>query len=335
MTMRKLPAIFLMDEDVLPQAYGPAERAQLDALASFACPPLTAVSLPAFPGSLREVEAIFSGWGMPALHPGLLARLPACRVVFHAAGTVRTFATAAAWERGIRLTSAADANAVPVAEFTLAMTILCLKHAWQRIAELRAGDAARRLDPSMPGAFGSTIGLLSLSRTGQKVAERLRALDVRLLAYDPVADPAVARRLGVELCALDDVFGRADVVSCHMPFLPETAAILRGRHFARMKPGASFINTARGGVIREAELVEVLRLRPDLYAVLDVLQEEPAAADSPFRRLPNVLLTPHMAGSLGAECRRMGGMMVAEAGRYLRGEPLLGEVRSDQLASRA
>jgi phosphoglycerate dehydrogenase-like enzyme len=329
---RKFPAICVMDEAVRPLVYGPAEFAQLAALADFAAPPLTAETLRAFAGDLTGVEAIFSGWGMPELDEALLARLPALKIIFHAAGTVRTFVTAAAWRRGLRLTTAAEANAVPVAEYTLAAITLCLKHAWRRIFELRQHGATARSDATMPGAYGSTVGLLSLSRIGRHVAERLRAYDVRVIAYDPVIDPRTAAALNVELCALADVFARADVVSCHMPLLPATAGALRAHHFAALKPGASFVNTARGDVVDEAELIAVLRARPDVFAVLDVAQQEPIAPDSPLLALPNVVVTPHLAGSLGPECRRMGRMMIAEAQRYRRGEPLHGEVSAAHMA---
>jgi phosphoglycerate dehydrogenase-like enzyme len=329
---RKLQAICVMNGDVHPLVYGPAEWAALAEVADFVAPPFTAETLSAFTGDLTGVEAIFSGWGMPELDAALLARLPSAKIIFHAAGTVRTFVTAAAWQRGLRLTTAADANAVPVAEYTLAAITLCLKHAWRRILELRRQGATARSDATMPGAFGSTIGLLSLSRIGRQVAERLRAFDVRVIAYDPVIDPRTAAALNVELCALEDVFARADVVSCHMPLLPETAGVLRARHFAAMKPGAAFVNTARGDVVCEAELIAVLRARPDLFAVLDVVQQEPIAPDSPLLTLPNAVVTPHLAGSLGPECRRLGRMMIDEAQRYRRGEPLHGEVSAAHMA---
>jgi phosphoglycerate dehydrogenase-like enzyme len=98
-----------------------------------------------------------------------------------------------------------------------------------------------------------------------------------------------------------------------------------------MKPGATFINTGRGGLVRESEMAEVLRARPELWAVLDVTELEPPLPDSPLFELRNVVLTPHIAGSMGPECRRLGIMMVDEVERYLAGQPLLGEVRQQQL----
>ena len=320
-----------MDDEVLPLVYGEEERAALEQVAALVAPPLSALTLQTHAVDLQRVEAVFSSWGMPVVDAALLNRLPRCRVIFHAAGTVRPFVTPDLWSRGMRLTSAAEANAIPVAEYTLAAIIFSLKHAWQRLFELRVRGEYRRTDPTMPGAFESTVGLLSLSRIGRLVAERLRSLDVRVIAYDPVIDPGVARILGVELCTLEQIFQRADVISCHMPLLPETAEVLRASHFSAMKPGAVFINTARGGVVHETEMLQVLRRRPDIFAVLDVVQSEPVTLTSPLLALPNVVVTPHIAGSLGPECRRMGRFMIAEARRYLAGESLQGEVIVKQM----
>ena len=321
-----------MDEAVLDDVYGLNERAALDQLVNFVVPPLSGGSLALDNRDLEEVELVFSGWGIPPLTPELLGRLRSCRIIFHAGGTVRPFATPAMWNRDIRLTSAAEANAVPVAEFALASIIFSLKHAWQRILELRERGEYRRSDPTMPGAFGSTVGLLSLSRTGRQVAERLRGFDVKVIAYDPVINPAIARTLNVELCSLEEIFRRADVVSCHLPLLPETNEILGAAQFMGMKPGATFINTARGGVVRERELLEVLQRRADIFAVLDVVRTEPIPATARWLRLPNLVVTPHIAGSLGPECRRMGQFMIAEVQRYLAGERLLGEVLAADMA---
>ena len=112
------------------------------------------------------------------------------------------------------------------------------------------------------------------------------------------------------------------MISLHTPELPETLGMISGELIAAMKPGATFINTARGAVVREKELIAVLSRRPDLTAVLDVTDPEPPAPDSPLLTLPNVVLTPHIAGSMGREIQRLGRYMVEELQRYLAGEPL-------------
>ena len=150
----------------------------------------------------------------------------------------------------------------------------------------------------------------------------LRAFDLRVIAYDPFVSPAEAAEVGVTLVSLEELFARSDVVSLHPPLLEETVGMVTGQHIAQMKRGATFINTARGEVVREDEMIEVLKRRPDLLAVLDVASEEPPHEDSPLYTLPNVVLTPHIAGSVGQECRRMGQCMVEELARYLAGQPL-------------
>jgi phosphoglycerate dehydrogenase-like enzyme len=167
---------------------------------------------------------------------------------------------------------------------------------------------------------------------GRQVRERLRPFDLRVVAYDPFVTSEEARTLDVDLVSLEDLFESSDVVSLHTPWLPETEGMSLGSHLASMKGNATLINTSRGAVVQEAEMVEVLRERPDLWAVLDVTHPEPPEPDSPLHALPNVVLTPHIAGSLGRECRRMGRLVVDELRRYVEGEPLRHEVTSDRAA---
>ncbi len=131
---------------------------------------------------------------------------------------------------------------------------------------------------------------------------------------------------------LEEVFARCDVVSLHAPHLKETEGMITGRHLRSMQPGATFINTSRGAVVREGEMIDALREWPDLCAVLDVTAPEPPAADSPLYDLTNVVLTPHIAGSMHGECRRMGRYMLEELRRYLRGEPLLWRIDRETAA---
>ena len=187
----------------------------------------------------------------------------------------------------------------------------------------------------MPTGWGATVGLVSLGLIGRRVAEQLRAYDVRVLAYDPLLTAAQCAEIGVAPASLAEIFDGADIISLHTPLLPETMGFIDAALLARLRPGATLINTARGGLMREADLVTTLRARPDVQAILDVTDPEPPARDSPLYDLPNVFLTPHIAGSIGAECRRMGRAMVDEFHRYARGEPLRHTVTREQLARMA
>jgi phosphoglycerate dehydrogenase-like enzyme len=132
------------------------------------------------------------------------------------------------------------------------------------------------------------------------------------------------------MVSLEELFSTADVISLHTPWLPETEGMVTGHHFSIMKEGASFINTARGAIVNENEMVKILSNRPDLFAILDVTHPEPPSHDSPLFELPNVLLTPHIAGSMGEECKRMGDIMVNELNHFLHGEPLDYEIKEEE-----
>jgi phosphoglycerate dehydrogenase-like enzyme len=320
-----------MDEPLRPMLFGDDDLARLEQLVDWAGPRTDPAAFTEDGRRFDDVELIISSWGMPEMNEPFLAKVPRLRALFHAAGTVKAIATAASWGRGIRISNASLENARPTAEFAFAEIILSLKRAWPRVFQLREQRRYVQDDPLAVGSCGSTVGLISLGKIGRLVAQRLATLDVKVLAWDPHVSATDAAALGVELCPLDEVFARAHVVSCHSPLTPETTGMLRRGHFARMKPGATFINTARGALVREAELIAVLQERPDLFAVLDVTEQEPLQPGSPFHGLPNVVLTPHIAGSIGPECRRLGRMMVEDVARYLAGQPLRGEVFQEQL----
>ncbi|HVU15439.1 MAG TPA: hydroxyacid dehydrogenase [Candidatus Didemnitutus sp.] len=321
--------LFVMDAEFFPQAFGPDELSRLGKIVDLAGPAVNGATLRS--GNYQDIELIIGSWGMPQMNGALLARLPRLKVLFYAAGTIKSITTDASWARGIRVTNAALENAKPTAEFTLAEIILSLKRTWERIFLLREKQKYQQRNPLVQGAYGSTVGLLALGKVGKQVAQRLASLDVRVIAYDPVVPAAEATELGVRLCSLEEVFAQSDVVSCHMPSTVQTRHLLGRELFSSMKRGATFINTARGNIVKESELIDVLRDRPDIFAVLDVTDPEPPPADSPLFKLPNVVLTPHIAGSIGLECRRMGRMMVDEVERYLTNRPLLGELRPEQL----
>lgn len=328
---RKLECLFVVDESYFGFLYGAEELAELKRLAHFAHPVTSPANVLTNRAEFAAVEAIFATWGMPVLDAEMLRRFPHLRIVFYAAGTIKSFITPDSWQRGVRVTTAALANAKPVTEFTVAAIVFSLKRVWERMRSLREKDLYRRHCPPIPGCFGTTVGLLALGKIGRCVAAQLRQMDVRVIAYDPYVQPAVAAELGVRLCSIEEVFTTADVVSCHLPLHAGTTCLIDAALLRSMKPDSTFINTARGAVVNESDLVAVLGERPDLYAVLDTIAEEPPRAGNPLLRLPNAIVTPHLAGSMCHECRRMGLMMIDELRRYLAGEPLLGEVLEHEI----
>ncbi len=311
-----MKGLYVLDAGAYDLIYGPAEREAISRQVDIYAPLQTRETLRINSFVLHEAEVFFSGWGCPVLTEELLQLAPNLKVVFYGAGSIKSFVTDAFWKRGIQISSAWVANGIPVVEYCLSQVLFGLKSGYQHIFHCRKERAFARLP--VAGAFGSTVGLISLGVIGRMLAERLKSFEIQIIAYDPY----VPSYPGISMVTLDELFERSDVVSLHTPWLKETEGLITGAHLARMKPYATFINSARGAVVREDELIEVLRQRLDLVAVLDVTYPEPPAPESPLYDLPNVILTPHIAGPLDLECHRNGQFVLEELKRYQAGEPL-------------
>ena len=313
-----LRGIYILDDFEL--IYGSAYK-EINKQVHIYAEPQTKESIKTNPAILSEADIIFSGWGCPKMDRTFLESAPKLKAVFYGAGSIKGFVTEEFWERNITITSAYEANALPVVEFTLSQILFSLKRGWYYINQVKK-NSSLQVREQVPGVYGSTVGLVSLGMIGRKVAEILKQFDCQVIAYDPYVSEQDAKALNVELCSLEDVFRRSDVVSLHIPWIKETEGLITGEHIFSMKPNATLINTSRGAVIREREMIEVLQQRQNLYALLDVTYPEPPVQDSPLYTLENVILTPHIAGSQSKECQRMGEYMSQELGRYLQGHPL-------------
>ncbi len=269
---------------------------------------------------LSQVECLFSTWGMLEFTEAQLDRMPNLKVVFYAAGATDYFCRPLLG-RGIHVISAWRANALPVAEYTVSQIILGLKNYFQLTRNLRS-RAAWKVDAG-PGAYGKTVALLGAGMISGHVQELLKAYDLKVIV--------VPSRKENRTISLEEAFACSQVVSNHFPNRDDNVGVLNGKLFASMPEKAVFINTGRGRQVNEAELCEVLQARPDLTALLDVTYPEPPLEDSPLYRLPNVFLTPHIAGSLNDEWKRMADYMVDELKRYLAGESFLHEVNESML----
>jgi phosphoglycerate dehydrogenase-like enzyme len=279
--------------------------------------------------TLADTEILVSGWGCPRLTADVLARAPRLRAVVHAAGTVKSLVSEALWERGIVVSSAADANAGPVVAFTLAAITFGARRT------LTAAAAYGRGWPDLQdraGGDGRTIGIVGASRIGRRVIAALRASDAgyRLLLSDPYVSHEQARELGAERVELAELCRRSDIVSVHAPLLPETEGLLSADLLKLIPDGGTLINTARGAIVdTEALTRECATGRLDAY--LDVTHPEPLPAGHPLLSLPNVLVTPHIAGAQGSEVRRLGEYAVQEVERLVAGEPPRGAVSRSSL----
>ncbi|MFD9117144.1 hydroxyacid dehydrogenase [Streptomyces bottropensis] len=316
-------ALFAMTAENVPRVFPPEVLSRLRESVEID-PALVAEDFadPRVHKALAEAEVLVTGWGCPRIDRAVLDAAPRLRAVLHSAGSVKGFVTPAVWERGIAVSTAAAANAVPVAEYTLAMILLAGKDILGRRERLRT----ERASPGwgfVPGIgnHGRRVGVIGASRIGRRVIELLRPFDLRVSLTDPYVDEAGAAALGVPLLPLDDLLRTCDIVTVHAPDTPETHRLLDRRALALMPDGAVLINTARGALVDHDALLDELRAGR-LSAILDVTDPEPLPADSPLLDLPNAFVTPHLAGSQGKEVARLGLSVTEEAERLTTGREL-------------
>ncbi|MEV0219106.1 hydroxyacid dehydrogenase [Streptomyces sp. NPDC050704] len=291
------------------------------------------LTTPAAHHALADAELLVTGWGCPPIDAAVLDAAPRLRAVVHTAGTVRHHITAACWERGLAVSSAAAANAVPVAEYTLAMILLANKRVLDTARVYRT--ERRRIDWNAhhpdAGNYRRTVGILSASVIGRRVIDLLRPHDLTVLLHDPYVTDAEARELGAQPVSLPELFAVSDTVSVHTPLLPETRGLVSRELLARLRTGGTLINTARGAVVDQDALTDEA-VAGRLHAILDVTEPEVLPADSPLWDCPGILITPHIAGSKGGELRRLADLALAEVESYALGRPFAHPVRPEHLA---
>ena len=285
--------------------------------------------------ALAAADVLLTGWGCPRVDAAALERLPRLRLVAHAAGTVKAHVDPVCWERGITVTTAAAANAVPVVEFALAQILLAGKDLLGASARYASGTPRPAHEHApLVGNYGRVVGIIGASTIGRGVLERLRTFDVRLLLADPTVTADEAARLGAELVDLDTLMARSDVVSLHAPLLPGTVGMIGAAQLAAMRDGTTFLNTARGRIVDHDALRRELR-SGRISAMLDVTDPEPLEPDDELFTLPNVLLTPHIAGSMGNELHRMAALALDEVEHLAVGAPPRHPVLLEDLARMA
>lgn len=251
-------------------------------------------------GQLTEDELL-------ALIPGIAATLagsePYTPRVFAAANDLHVIARLgvgydavnlpAATARGVAITTTPGGNHDAVAEQVFALLLAVLREVVPQDRDTKAG-LWRRV--SSPALRGKTMGIVGLGRIGKAVAVRAKAFGVNLIAYEPFADQAFVREYGIGLVSLDDLLHKSDIVSLHVPLTPETKHLINRRTLGLMKRGSYLVNSARGGLVCEDDLLDALQAKHLAGAALDVFEDEPAQADNPLFSFDNVVTSPHTAG---------------------------------------
>ncbi len=285
---------------------------------------------------LKQVEYLFSTWGMPHLSRDYIkSNLPKLKVLFYGAGSVQSFAREFL-EEGITVVSAWAANAVPVAEFTVSQIMLCSKGYFQRLKKCSADSWENRKRPAnFEGMYNTKIGIIGAGMIGRLVINMLKAYKCEIFVFDPFLPDEKAAELNVTKTSLEYIFENCAIITNHLANNPQTIGMLNGKLFSLMRPNAAFINTGRGAQVVESDLADAMRECPERVALLDVTMPEPPVEGSDLYKLDNVYLSPHIAGSLGREVERMGEYMCDELENLLAGRALRYSVSLEMLKTMA
>lgn len=311
--------------------------ARLADLAEVVCPDGATDAIAArLPDLLAQADILLTGWGSPPLTPAHLERAPRLRLIAHTAGSIRHLLPPEVFSRGITVCHAAAVIADAVAEMTLLLMLLGCRRVHDLDRALKAGRpwAEVRMGQTPHLLAGRAIGLVGCGYVGRTVVRLLQPFAPTIRVFDPYLAPEQATALGVVLAPLDEVLAQSDIVSLHAAATPETRHLIGARELRLLRDGALFINTARAWLVDQTALLAELRTGR-IWAALDVFEPEPLPLDSPFRSLPNVLLTPHVAGHTLETHRRQGEAMVAEIARFLAGEPLQYRIAPEQYVTMA
>lgn len=286
--------------------------------------------------TLKDADAAVTCWGTPAFTPEMLNTLPRLRLVAHAAGSVKSLVPLEFWNGTRRITSNAPIIADDVAQTTLGYILTGLKHMYDFRADMMNGvwkhDPAKTV---LRRPNGLTVGIVGASMVGKALIQYLKPFHCNILVADPFFSPFDAKMLGVTKMELNAMLPLCDVVSLHAPANQDCLHLLNADNLPTLKDGCLLINTARGMLIEETALIRELRMGR-ISACLDVTDPEPPAKDNPLYTLPNVMLTPHIAGGHTQNGRiEMGNNIVNELYSYYMKGTLKFEIRNDALARMA
>lgn len=308
--------------DLLAKLMSPEAIRTLTGMVDLRGPVFEDFSSPEAQAALSDVEILITGWGCPKIGLDVLEAAPNLRAIIHAGGVISDKLPPIPAGRSIVGSNAGDANGRPVAEYTLAMVLLANKQAFEssHLYGRRRAEIDREQEFPEAGNYQKTVGLVGASRIGRNVAKLLQPFQLEVLFYDPYLTSGDAAALGVERVSLEELMNRSDVLSVHVPVTPETTGMIGAPELALLRGGATVINTARGEIMDQTAL-EAELVSGRINAILDVAVPDVLPANHVFYDLPNVFLTPHIAGSMGTELLRMGDHIVAELQRYVSGQP--------------
>jgi len=328
-TQSKPQTAVLLARDMQAQCFSEADLERIAAVTELYPAQTDGLSDETQIACMAGAEIIITGWGSRPVTTAMLEAAPGLKLMCHSAGSVRSFLDPAEFqERGIRVCSARSALATGVAEFVFGMMLVSMKGAWNLHAATLGGvwDRAQAMD-WIREPFGATVGIVGASNVGREMIRLCKTLELgALLLYDPYVTEEEAGQMGVVKVELDELMRRSDVVSLHTPATEEARHIINADTLALMKDHAIFINTSRGMCVDEQALIAELETGR-ILACIDVTDPEPPKPDSPLFRLPNCILTPHVAGAVKQNIHRQGRLVADQIEAFIAGtDALPGEI---------
>lgn len=282
---------------------------------------------------IADADIVISSWDTAKLDAEIMTKAKKLKLLAHAAGSVKPVVSDELFKQGVKVTSSAAAISYGVAEFCLGMILMAPKRVFWTAQETKKGNWQEGLKV-FNGPFeiyGQKIGVIGASHVGKHLIRLLHNFNCDIILYDPYCSPEQAQELGViKTETLEELFSQCRIVSLNAPSTPQTENMIRGEHFKLLQDGSVFINTARGAIVNEQEMIEELK-KERFIACLDVTEPEPPAEDSPLRSLPNVVLTPHEAGVIAENMARLGTFVANEIEAFINNKPFHFEVKKKQL----
>ena len=279
---------------------------------------------------VKGSEVIITSWGSPKISKEILDLCPDLKLVLHAAGSIKTIMTDEYIAKKIPISNSACAIGEGVAETALGFAISACKGFYPLSKRTKQGLWGENLSLFVKDFYDIKVGVISGGFVGRHMIKLLKTFHVDILLYDPILTKEQVEELGATKVELNELMSESDVVTVHAPSIPATDNMINKDNLKLLKDGAILINTSRGSVINEADLIAEL-IKGRIFACIDVTNPEPPLTNNELRYLDNVILTPHIAGTVSNGLKRIALHVCEELERFNRGESLKAGVNLDNL----
>ena len=288
---------------------------------------------------IGDVDAVVVSHGSPMISADVMNGAPRLKIIGELEGDRFAYRidVEAAWARGIRTVDTTHGSSYPVAEWALGLILISLRNAGESFRQILAGDTSKPARDDFGFVHGELtgkrVGLIGCGHIGRRLVKLLEPFEVEVRVYDPYLASEIPDAIGVVKTSLEKVLSESDVIVCLAPHTPATEGMIGRRELDMIPSNSVFVNVSRGVVVASDALIERLK-RGDIVAGLDVFDPEPIPPDSESIELPNVFLSPHIAGVTLASRHRFFSLMVDELERFFGGEEPLFELTPRSMANR-